>query len=168
MVLVHGEQSDSSSWSEVIGYLERDHVPVQAVDVDFASVERDVERTRAVIETCDGPVLLVGHARAGAVIGAAGAHLHVAGLVYVAACAPLDPIGDAAAAWRSKPCWYIVVGGGQTAPVQQRALAQRMNAVTMELDDTGLPMVTHARAVAQMIMVAVRHVRAMSECDDLQ
>jgi pimeloyl-ACP methyl ester carboxylesterase len=52
------------------------------------SLTDDDATTRAVLETTDGPVVLVGHSYGGAVITEAGTHDNVAALVYITAFAP--------------------------------------------------------------------------------
>lgn len=60
-----------------------------------------------------------------------------------------------AAAWRSKPSWYSVSSRDETiSPDLQRYLAQRMHATTVEVPAGHLPMVSHAQAVADLILVA--------------
>ncbi|SDA77012.1 Alpha/beta hydrolase family protein [Sinorhizobium sp. NFACC03] len=54
----------------------------------LTSLADDVERTRKLAESLDGPTLLVGHSYGGAVISGAGHAANVIGLVYVAAFAP--------------------------------------------------------------------------------
>jgi pimeloyl-ACP methyl ester carboxylesterase len=59
IVLVHGAWADGSSWREVMAPL-----PLTSLEDDVAALERTLERLA-------GPVVLVGHAYAGAVIGEA-------------------------------------------------------------------------------------------------
>jgi pimeloyl-ACP methyl ester carboxylesterase len=89
VVLVHGAFADASSWSAVIQRLQAAGHPVNAVQLDLASLADDIARTRAVLAAHDGPTVLVGHSYGGAVIsGAAVGAAHVRSLVYVAAFAP--------------------------------------------------------------------------------
>lgn len=61
------------------------------------------------------------------------------------------------AAWRDKPCWYAVSTQDHTTSTElERFLADRMQAVTVELDSGHLSMVTHPREVADLILDAVR------------
>ncbi|MFD7835471.1 alpha/beta hydrolase [Streptomyces sp. NPDC059761] len=53
-----------------------------------AVVRGDVDTTRHVLDTLDGPAVLVGHSYGGVVISEAGRHPNVGALVYVAAFAP--------------------------------------------------------------------------------
>jgi pimeloyl-ACP methyl ester carboxylesterase len=87
VVLAHGAWADGSSWTQVIGPLiAAGHkvlaapLPLTTFDADVAAVERALERVQ-------GPIVLVAHAYAGAVIGAA-RNERVKALVYVTALAP--------------------------------------------------------------------------------
>jgi pimeloyl-ACP methyl ester carboxylesterase len=63
-----------------------------------------------------------------------------------------------AAAWRSKPSWYAVSKDDQTiAPDLERFLAKRMNATTVELEAGHLSLVSHPRAIADLILAAAGH-----------
>jgi pimeloyl-ACP methyl ester carboxylesterase len=62
-----------------------------------------------------------------------------------------------AAAWHTKPSWYAVSKQDQTtSPDLERFLARRMKATTVELDAGHLALVSHARAVADLILAAAR------------
>src|ERR1700756_4826090 len=87
-VLVHGAFADGSSWEKVIPYLEKAGLKVVAVQNPLDSLENDVAATRRAIRNAEGPVVLVGHSWAGAVITEAGNDEKVKSLVYVAAYAP--------------------------------------------------------------------------------
>ncbi|QBR01906.1 alpha/beta fold hydrolase [Paraburkholderia pallida] len=87
VVLVHGAWADGSSWSKVIERLNARGVAAVAAPLPLTSLQDDVAALERAIERVGGPVVLVGHAYAGAVIGAARAD-RVAALVYVAALAP--------------------------------------------------------------------------------
>lgn len=95
IVLVHGAFADGSSWSKVIPLLESKGFHVVAVQNPLTSLADDVAATNRILALEDGPVLLVGHSYAGAVITEAGDDPKVAGLVYVAAFAP--DVGQAVA-----------------------------------------------------------------------
>jgi pimeloyl-ACP methyl ester carboxylesterase len=59
------------------------------------------------------------------------------------------------AAWRQKPTYYAVSRQDQTiAPDLERFLAKRMNAKTVELDAGHLSLVSHADAIADLILEA--------------
>lgn len=88
IVLVHGAWADGSSWSKLIPLLTAKGYHAVAVQNPLSSIADDVASTRRLIDTQDGPVLLVGHSYGGAVITEAGDNSKVLGLVYVAAFAP--------------------------------------------------------------------------------
>jgi len=86
-VLVHGAWADGSSWAKVITGLKAEAVKAVAAPLPLTTFEDDVKTLNQTIARTGGPVLLVGHAYAGGVIGAANP-ANVKGLVYVAALAP--------------------------------------------------------------------------------
>jgi pimeloyl-ACP methyl ester carboxylesterase len=88
IVLVHGAFADASSWSKVIPILEKDGYYVTAVQIPLTSLEDDVVVTKRVIDAQKGPVVVVGHSYAGAVITGAAGGDNVKSLVYVDAFAP--------------------------------------------------------------------------------
>ena len=87
VVLVHGAWADGSSWSKVIGPLKAQGFDVRAAPLPLTSFADDVLRLQQVLDGIEGPVVLAGHAYAGAVIGAM-RHEKIKALAYVAALAP--------------------------------------------------------------------------------
>lgn len=87
VVLVHGAWADGSSWSKIIRPLAADGFKVVAAPLPLTSFPDDVAALDRAIERAPGPVILAGHAYAGAVIGATRSD-KVRALVYVAALAP--------------------------------------------------------------------------------
>jgi pimeloyl-ACP methyl ester carboxylesterase len=87
VVLVHGAWADGSSWAKVIASLAAEGIKVVAAPLPLTSFQDDVAALDRTLERVTGPVVLVGHAYAGAVI-AATRDEKVKGLVYVAALAP--------------------------------------------------------------------------------
>jgi pimeloyl-ACP methyl ester carboxylesterase len=87
VVLVHGAWADGSCWSNVIVPLERKGFDVTAAPLPLTSLSDDAAALGRVIERSAGPVILVGHAYAGAVIATANDD-RVQSLVYIAALAP--------------------------------------------------------------------------------
>jgi pimeloyl-ACP methyl ester carboxylesterase len=87
VVLVHGAWADGSCWNNAILPLRRQGLNVTAAPIPLTSLTNDATALQHVIERIDGPVILVGHAYAGAVIATAQDH-RVKALVYVAALAP--------------------------------------------------------------------------------
>ena len=88
IVLVHGAWADGSSWSKIVPLLQAKGYNVACVQHPLTSIADDVAATKRILNTQDGPALLVGHSYGGAIITEAGDHPKVAGLVYVAAFAP--------------------------------------------------------------------------------
>ena len=86
-ILVHGAWADGSCWSNVILPLRRHGLNVISAPIPLTSLTDDAAALERVIERTTGPVILVGHAYAGAVIAAA-PHERVKSLVYIAALAP--------------------------------------------------------------------------------
>lgn len=87
VVLVHGAWADGSCWNNIILPLQRQGLNVTAAPIPLTSLSNDAAALQRVIERTAGPVTLVGHAYAGAVIAAAYDD-RVQSLVYVAALAP--------------------------------------------------------------------------------
>jgi pimeloyl-ACP methyl ester carboxylesterase len=87
VVLVHGAWADGSSWAKVIGPLAADGIKVVAAPLPLTSFRDDVSALDRTLERVTGPVVLVGHAYAGAVIAATRSE-KVQALVCVAALAP--------------------------------------------------------------------------------
>jgi len=87
VVLVHGAWADRSCWSNVILPLRRQGLNIIAAPIPLTSLTDDSVALRRVVERVGGPVILVGHAYAGAVIAVA-QHDQVKALVYIAALAP--------------------------------------------------------------------------------
>jgi pimeloyl-ACP methyl ester carboxylesterase len=87
VIVVHGAWADGSSWNKVILPLQRRGLEVVAAPLPLTSLSDDRAALERVIARSKGPVILAGHAYAGAVIAAVDAS-RVAGLVYIAALAP--------------------------------------------------------------------------------
>jgi len=87
VVLVHGAWADGSSWAKVIAPLTAEGAEVIAAPLPLTSFADDVAALSRTLERVTKPVVLVGHAYAGAVIAAARDE-KVKALVYVAALAP--------------------------------------------------------------------------------
>ena len=87
VVLAHGAWADGSSWSEVIGPLTTKGLQVVAAPLPLSSLSDDAAALRRTLARTRGPVVLAGHAYAGAVIATA-TDERVRSLVYIAAFAP--------------------------------------------------------------------------------
>nr|WP_202353689.1 alpha/beta hydrolase [Mesorhizobium sp. 113-1-2] len=88
IVLVHGAFADGSGWAAVSAILEKDGYKTFIVQPPETSLEDDVAATNRVLDSLDGPAVLVGHSYGGAIITEAGNNTHVKNLVYIAAFQP--------------------------------------------------------------------------------
>ncbi|UGT44091.1 alpha/beta hydrolase [Nocardia yamanashiensis] len=87
IVLVHGAFADATSWDGVAAELRARGYRVLAVDNPLRGPGNDAQAVQRVLDTIDGPVVLVGHSYGGAVI----TNTHdtkVKANVYIAAFAP--------------------------------------------------------------------------------
>ena len=65
-----------------------------------------------------------------------------------------------AAAWSSKPSWYIVAANDRMInPDAERALARKIKATTTTLQSSHVPMVSQPRKVADVILAAARSIK---------
>jgi pimeloyl-ACP methyl ester carboxylesterase len=87
VVLAHGAWADGSSWATVMSPLIAAGHKVLAASLPLTSFEGDVAALERTLERAPGPIVLVAHAYAGAVIAAA-RNERVVELVYIAALAP--------------------------------------------------------------------------------
>jgi pimeloyl-ACP methyl ester carboxylesterase len=88
-VLVHAAWADGSSWNKVAVGLAKEGFKVSSAQIPLTGLTEDVEALKRLLKRIDGPVLLVGHSYAGAVLTAAATdNLRVKALVYVAAIVP--------------------------------------------------------------------------------
>ena len=89
VVLVHGAFADASSWNGVVELLQRQGHTVVAPAIAMRGLASDAAYVASVVDQIEGPVLLVGHSYAGAVISnAATTTPNVVGLVFVSGYAP--------------------------------------------------------------------------------
>lgn len=89
VVFVHGAFADSSSWNGVIWRLRAEGYPVVAAANPLRGVESDASYVAGLLDSVQGPVILVGHSYGGLVISSAAlGKRNVKALVYVAAFAP--------------------------------------------------------------------------------
>jgi pimeloyl-ACP methyl ester carboxylesterase len=88
VVLVHGAWADGSGWEGVYRALRKKGFSVSVVQQPTISLRGDVEATKRVIATQNGPVILVGHSYGGAIITEAGTDPKVVALVYIAGWIP--------------------------------------------------------------------------------
>ena len=89
VVLVHGGWDNSTGWNAVVEKLQRRGYPVIAPANPLRGLASDAEYVSSILDTIEGPVVLVGHSYGGAVItNAAVGHDNVEALVYIAGFAP--------------------------------------------------------------------------------
>jgi len=86
-VLVHGAWADGSSWAPVIKALQSRGITALAAPIPLTSLSDDVAALERALEQTEGPVVLVAHAYAGAVIGAS-INERARSLVFFAALTP--------------------------------------------------------------------------------
>jgi len=87
VVLVHAAWTDGSSWAQVIAPLTARGFEVLAAPLPLTSLRDDVAALDRTLARAHGPVVLAGHAYAGAVIGESRAE-NTKALVYMTALAP--------------------------------------------------------------------------------
>ena len=87
VVLAHGAWADGSSWARVISALKAEAINVVAAPLPLTSLADDVAALNRSLERMQGPIVLAGHAYAGAVVALARPE-RVKALVYVTALAP--------------------------------------------------------------------------------
>lgn len=89
IVLVHGAFADSSSFGAIVKILVADGYPVLAAANPLRGLASDAAQVAALLDSIEGPVVLVGHSYGGAVIStAATGKPGVRALVYLAAFVP--------------------------------------------------------------------------------
>jgi pimeloyl-ACP methyl ester carboxylesterase len=89
IVLVHGAWDNSTGWNDVVEQLQQHGYPVIAPANPLRALASDAEYVSSILDTIEGPVVLVGHSYGGTVItNAAVGHSNVKALVYIAAFAP--------------------------------------------------------------------------------
>jgi pimeloyl-ACP methyl ester carboxylesterase len=102
IVFAHGAWADGSSWAKVIKLLSPEGYKSVAAPLPLTSLADDVAAVRRTVDRTTGPIILVGHAYAGAVIGEL-RHPRVRGYVYIAALAPDEGETVADVFYRSSP-----------------------------------------------------------------
>lgn len=87
VVAVHGAWADGSSWKDVILGVEREGLRIVAAPIPLTSLGDDIDALKRALARAQGPVILAGHAYAGAVVAAVNDE-RVKALVYIAGLAP--------------------------------------------------------------------------------
>ncbi|MFZ6646082.1 alpha/beta fold hydrolase [Undibacterium sp. TJN25] len=102
VVLAHGAWADGSSWAKVVTALKAKGIQASVAPLPLTSLPDDVAAVLRSVERAAGPVVLVGHAYAGAVIAEARSE-KIKALVYVAALAPDEGEKVADVFYRAEP-----------------------------------------------------------------
>src|SRR5215831_16233388 len=87
VVLAHGAWADGSSWARVMTALKAEGVRVSAAPLPLTSLADDAAALNRSLDRTEGPIVLAGHAYAGAVKALARPQ-RVKALVYITALAP--------------------------------------------------------------------------------
>ncbi len=119
IVLTHGAFHGSWCFEPLVAELEGRGVTTALVDLPLTDLTEDAAAVTAVLDSIDGPVILLGHSYGGAVVTVAGNHRSVERLVYLAALGP-----DAGE-----------LGSGGPMTIGEQFLT------TMRVDDNGLPFI---------------------------
>jgi pimeloyl-ACP methyl ester carboxylesterase len=101
IVLVHGAWADGSCWDKVILPLRKEGLRVTCAPIPLTSLTEDITALERVLQRTHGPVVLVGHAYAGAVIAGPKSD-RIQSLVYIAALAPAEAETVADVFYRAK------------------------------------------------------------------
>ena len=102
VVLIHGAWADGTSWELVIRELLKQGLNVVAAPIPLTSLSDDAAALRRTIARTQGPVIVAGHAYAGAVVATANDE-RVKALVYIAALAPDEGETVAEVFYRDEP-----------------------------------------------------------------
>jgi pimeloyl-ACP methyl ester carboxylesterase len=102
VVVIHGAWADGSSWELVIRGLQTQGLNVIAAPMPLTSLGDDAAALRRTIARTHGPIIVAGHAYAGAVVGTASDE-RVKALVYIAALAPAEGETVAQVFYRDEP-----------------------------------------------------------------
>ncbi len=88
IVLTHGAFHDGSCFAPLVAELAALGVDAVMPELPLTDLDADEAAVRAVLDTCEGPVTLLGHSYGGAVVTVAGTHPAVERIVYLAAIVP--------------------------------------------------------------------------------
>jgi pimeloyl-ACP methyl ester carboxylesterase len=149
VVLVHGAWADGSSWSKVITGLAARRVRSISAQLSLSTLNDDVVSLDRAIDRIGGPVVLVGHAYGGTVIGAT-RHPAVKSLVYVAGVAPAEGEAAAQAAYR-----------GQQHPLAPKLTPDSNGWVWLPEDAFATAFAPDATAEEQAVLAAVQRPASM-------
>jgi pimeloyl-ACP methyl ester carboxylesterase len=156
VVLVHGAWADGSSWHKVITALHGSGTPVTAAPIPLTSLLDDVAAVDRAVDRVGGPVILVGHAYAGAFAQHASAEeqavLAAVQRPISAACIQ-QPVPTPR--WKTLPSWYLLAGQDRMInPKTQEFMAERMGAQIRSHQADHAPLVTQPDTVTDLITEA--------------
>src|ERR1700761_7540899 len=102
VVLFHGAWAAPASWKKVSDMIRSKSIKTVTPRLPLSSLAEDVAALDEALASVDGPAVLVGHAYAGAVIGATRSE-KVKALVYIAGLAPDEGETAADVFYRAEP-----------------------------------------------------------------
>lgn len=174
IILAHGAFAESASWNGVLGPLREPGHRVIAFATPLRSVASDAAALSALVQTVEGPVLLVGHSYGGAVITnvdqdkyhhqfAADLPADEAALMAmtqrpVTEQALFEPSGPAPL-WREVPSWFIWGELDHNIPAESHRVMAERAAARRALEIQGASHVvgvTHPRETAALVLKAVQ------------
>jgi pimeloyl-ACP methyl ester carboxylesterase len=88
IVLTHGAFHNGSCFAPLVAELEALGINCVMPELPLTDLDADEAAVRAVLDTCDEPVTLLGHSYGGSVVTVAGTHPNVERLIYLAAIVP--------------------------------------------------------------------------------
>lgn len=88
IVLTHGAFHNGSCFAPLVDELAALGIDTVMPELPLTDLDADEAAVRAVLDTCEGPVTLLGHSYGGAVVTVAGTHPIVERIVYLAAIVP--------------------------------------------------------------------------------
>jgi pimeloyl-ACP methyl ester carboxylesterase len=144
VVLVHGAWADGSSWARVITPLQSSGLKAIAAPIPLTSLSDDVAALERALERTEGPVVLVAHAYAGAVIGAS-ANERVRALVFVSALSPDEGETVSDVFYRDKP-----------SPKAPRLAPDSHGLLWIPDDGFGVAWCQHARPEEAALLAAIQ------------
>jgi pimeloyl-ACP methyl ester carboxylesterase len=150
VVLAHGGWADGSSWNKVTAALRSEGVKAIAAPLPMTSLADDVQALDQTLERVEGPVVVVGNAYAGAVIGATSEE-KVASLVYVAALAPDEGETVGEIYYRAEP-----------HPWAPELSPDRHGLIWLPEDAFGAAFAQHASTVEQALLAATQRPLAVA------
>ena len=158
VVLVHGAWADSSSWAGVVRGLQTDGYEVIAPANPLRSLASDSEHLEELLDTIEGPVVLVGHSYGAAVISNAAAQdQDVKALVYINGSVPAEgeavgPLAgpDSALAVADPSTIFTFVPGSTPAHRRERCLPEEVDVPRRLRDRIGAEAGHHAVGHAEV------------------